>query len=119
MPTGLRAHLPPGPSPLRRRRAPIYTTHCGLTLMSACNSSFVGLLLFRRLLGEVRREFMQRLLVALYFGTLGSYLRDALREGRCCGMPSCHSGLGLLGYLLLLLFAWWLSLLFILVKILI
>jgi hypothetical protein len=31
---------------------------------------------FRRLLGDVRREFMQRLFAALH-GTLGSYLRDA------------------------------------------
>jgi hypothetical protein len=31
---------------------------------------------FRRFWGDVRREFMQRLSVALH-GTLGSYLRDA------------------------------------------
>jgi hypothetical protein len=31
---------------------------------------------FRRFLGDVRQEFMQRLLAALH-GTLGSYLRDA------------------------------------------
>jgi hypothetical protein len=31
---------------------------------------------FRHFLGDVRREFMQRLFVALH-GTLGSYLRDA------------------------------------------
>jgi hypothetical protein len=35
---------------------------------------------FRRFLGDVRREFMQRLSVALH-GTLGSYVRDALQEG--------------------------------------
>jgi hypothetical protein len=35
---------------------------------------------FRRFLGDVRREFMQRLPAALY-GTLGSYLRDAFQEG--------------------------------------
>jgi hypothetical protein len=35
---------------------------------------------FRRFLGDVRREFMQRLSVALR-GTLGSYLRDAFQEG--------------------------------------
>jgi hypothetical protein len=34
----------------------------------------------RRFLGDVRRELMQRLSVVLR-GTLGSYLRDALREG--------------------------------------
>jgi hypothetical protein len=31
-------------------------------------------------LGDVRREFMQRLFAALH-GTLGSYLRDAFQEG--------------------------------------
>jgi predicted nucleotidyltransferase len=35
---------------------------------------------FRPFLRDVRREFMQRLYVALH-GTLGSYLRDALQEG--------------------------------------
>jgi NAD-specific glutamate dehydrogenase len=35
---------------------------------------------FRRFLGEVRREFMQRLSAALH-GTMGSYLRDAFQEG--------------------------------------
>jgi hypothetical protein len=35
---------------------------------------------FRRFLGDVRREFMQRLSAALH-GTLGSYLSDALQEG--------------------------------------
>jgi hypothetical protein len=35
---------------------------------------------FRRFLGDVRREFMQRLFVVLH-GKLGSYLRDALHEG--------------------------------------
>jgi hypothetical protein len=34
---------------------------------------------FRRFLGDVRREFMQRLSAALR-GTLGSYLRDALQD---------------------------------------
>jgi hypothetical protein len=34
---------------------------------------------FRRFLGDVRREFMHRLFVALH-GTLVSYLRDALHE---------------------------------------
>jgi hypothetical protein len=34
---------------------------------------------FRRFLGDVRHEFMQRLYAALH-GTLGSYLRDALQE---------------------------------------
>jgi hypothetical protein len=35
---------------------------------------------FRRFLGNVRHEFMQRLFAALH-GNLGSYLRDALQEG--------------------------------------
>jgi hypothetical protein len=35
---------------------------------------------FRAFLGDVRREFMQRLSAALH-GILGSYLRDALQEG--------------------------------------
>jgi hypothetical protein len=35
---------------------------------------------FRRFLGDVRREFMQRLSAALH-GTLGSYLRDTFQEG--------------------------------------
>jgi hypothetical protein len=35
---------------------------------------------FRRFLRDVRREFMQRLYVAVH-STLGSYLRDALQEG--------------------------------------
>jgi hypothetical protein len=35
---------------------------------------------FRRCLGDVRREFMQRIFIALH-GTLGSYLRHALQEG--------------------------------------
>jgi hypothetical protein len=35
---------------------------------------------FRRFLWDVRREFIQLLSVILY-GTLGSYLRDALEEG--------------------------------------
>jgi hypothetical protein len=36
---------------------------------------------FRRFIGDARREFMQRLFTALH-GTLGSYLRDALQEGK-------------------------------------
>jgi hypothetical protein len=47
---------------------------------------------FRRFLGDVRREFMQRLSAALH-GLFGSYLRDALQDGSA-GMPSCSSGLG-------------------------
>jgi hypothetical protein len=42
---------------------------------------------FRRLLGDLRREFMQRLFAALH-GTLGSYLRDAFHEGSA-GAVAC------------------------------
>jgi hypothetical protein len=35
---------------------------------------------FRRFLGDVRRDFIQRVSLALH-GTLGSCLRDALHEG--------------------------------------
>jgi hypothetical protein len=54
---------------------------CAMTAMSVCNISFVDLImLFSAFLGDVWREFMQRLFVALH-GTLGSYLRDGLQEG--------------------------------------
>jgi hypothetical protein len=54
----------------------------------------------RRLLGDVRREFMQRLSAALH-GTLGSYLRDALQEGSadaaaCLPVPRAKLGFFLL-----------------------
>jgi hypothetical protein len=42
---------------------------------------------FRSFLGDVRREFMQRLFAALH-GTLGSYLRDAFQEGSA-GAVAC------------------------------
>jgi hypothetical protein len=62
----------------------------------------------RRSLGDVRREFMQRLFVALH-GTLGSYLCDALREGNadvvaCLHVPRAYA-YG--GFSSLLLFTWW------------
>jgi hypothetical protein len=44
---------------------------------------------FRRFLGIVRREFMQRRLVALH-GTLGSYRRDALHEGSVDALACLH-----------------------------
>jgi hypothetical protein len=44
---------------------------------------------FRRFLGDVRREFMQRLCATLH-GTLGSYLRDALDEV-CANVVACLS----------------------------
>jgi hypothetical protein len=40
---------------------------------------------FRRLLGDVRREFLQRPFDALH-GTLGPYLPDALHEGSADGV---------------------------------
>jgi NAD-specific glutamate dehydrogenase len=50
---------------------------------------------FRRFWGDVRREFMQRLFVALH-GTLGAYLRDALQEAffdvvACLHVPRAHA----------------------------
>jgi hypothetical protein len=47
---------------------------------------------FRRCLGDVRREFMERLFVALH-GTLGSYLRDALQEGSAQVLMMWHASL--------------------------
>jgi hypothetical protein len=44
---------------------------------------------FRRFLGDVRREFMQRLSAALY-GTMGSYLRDAFQEGSANAVACLH-----------------------------
>jgi hypothetical protein len=51
-----------------------------------CRTTFVP---FRRFSGDVRREFMQRLFVALH-GTLGSYLRDALKEGSADAVACLH-----------------------------
>jgi hypothetical protein len=53
-------------------------------------------------LGDVRREFMQRLSTALH-GTLGSCLRDGLQEGS--DMPSCSSSLGVWGFFVLFPFS--------------
>jgi hypothetical protein len=44
---------------------------------------------FRRVLRDVRREFLQRLSIALH-GTLGSYLRDALEEGNAKVVACLH-----------------------------
>jgi hypothetical protein len=44
---------------------------------------------FRRFWGDVRREFMQRLSVALH-GTLSSYFRDALQEGSADAVACIH-----------------------------
>jgi hypothetical protein len=55
------------------------------------SSTFVP---FRRFLGDVRREFIQRLSAALH-GTLGSYLSDALQEGSVDAVARLgSSGLG-------------------------
>jgi hypothetical protein len=45
---------------------------------------------FRRFLGDVRRELMQRLSVVLH-GTLGSYIRDALQEGGAIYVACLHA----------------------------
>jgi hypothetical protein len=66
---------------------------------------------FRRILGDVRREFMQRLSAALH-GTLGSYLRDAFREGSVDAVACLPEFLGLIGFSSFLLVAWWPPLLF-------
>jgi hypothetical protein len=61
---------------------------------------------FRHFCGDVRREFMQRLPVALHV-TLGSYLRDALQEGSVVAylrVPRVFSSF--------FVFAWWPPLLF-------
>jgi hypothetical protein len=49
-------------------------------------STFVS---FVRFLGDVRREFMQRLSAALHV-TLGSYLRDALQKGSANPVAYLH-----------------------------
>jgi hypothetical protein len=51
---------------------------------------------FRRFLGDVRRELMQRLYDALH-GTLGSYFRDALQEGSADAVGFFPPGSFLLG----------------------
>jgi hypothetical protein len=43
---------------------------------------------FRRFLGDVHREFMQRLSTVLH-GTLGSYLCNALQEGNAATVVAC------------------------------
>jgi hypothetical protein len=55
-----------------------------------CNISFVDLLFLSTFFGgDVRREFTQRLSLALN-GTLGSYLRDALQEGSAYDVTRLH-----------------------------
>jgi hypothetical protein len=46
--------------------------------------------LLRRFLGDLRREFMQRLSVVLH-GTLDSYTRDALHEGGAATVACLHA----------------------------
>jgi hypothetical protein len=48
---------------------------------------------FRRFMGDVRREFMQRLCATLH-GSVGSYLCDALQEGSA-DVVACFSVRGL------------------------
>jgi hypothetical protein len=60
---------------------------------------------FRRFLGDVRREFMQRLSAALH-GALGSYLRDAFQEGSADGV-ACLPVPRAWVFSSFLLFAWW------------
>jgi len=59
----------------------VMLTHApsALSVMSVCNiRSSTTFVAFRRFVGDVRREFMQRLFVALH-GTRGSFLRVALQ----------------------------------------
>ena len=62
---------------------------------------------FRRFLGDVRREFMQRLSAALH-GTLGSYLRDAFQEGSS-NVVACFRVPRSLVFPSFVLLAWWLA----------
>jgi hypothetical protein len=55
----------------------------------------------RRILGDVRREFMQRLSAALR-GTLGSHLRDAFQEGSAEVVACLHVPRALVFFLFLL-----------------
>jgi hypothetical protein len=69
--------------------------------LSLCSDSYVRMqhfvrrttfVPFRRFLGHVRREFMQRLSAALHY-IMGSYLRDALRdEGSADDVACLHVG---------------------------
>jgi hypothetical protein len=68
---------------------------------------------FRRFLGDVRREFMQRLFAALH-GTLGSYLRDGFRRA-VLTLWHAFLFLGLTFSPSFLLLAWWPPLLYFLV----
>jgi hypothetical protein len=65
---------------------------------------------FRRFWGDVRREFMECLSVALH-GTLGSYPRDPLQEGNA-DVVACLHVPWVEVFSSFLLFAWWLMLLF-------
>jgi hypothetical protein len=72
---------------------------------------------FRRFWGDVRREFMQRIVVDLH-GTLGSYLRDALQEGSADAVACLRVARDKV-FSSFLLFAWWLMLIFFIRKLLV
>jgi hypothetical protein len=66
--------------------------HCVvMTDMSACNISFVDVFFspFDGFWGDMWREYLQRLFVALH-GTLGSFLCDALKEGSADVVARLH-----------------------------
>jgi hypothetical protein len=60
---------------------------------------------FRHFLGDVLRQFMQRLFAALH-GAMGSYLRDALHDVSANTMACLH-GPWAKFFSAFLLFAWW------------
>jgi hypothetical protein len=66
----------------------IDSRYCVLAFTCVCNiSSIYFPLPFRRFLGDVRREFLQRLSTILYV-TWGSYLRDVWQEGSAYAVAS-------------------------------
>jgi hypothetical protein len=66
-----------------------HTLHCGSYVSIQHFVRRTTYVPFRHILGDVRREFMQRLSTSLN-GTLGSYLRGALQKG---SVNSCSSDL--------------------------
>jgi hypothetical protein len=54
---------------------------------------------FQRLLGDVRRKFLQRIFAAFH-GTLGSHLRDAFQEGSADVVSCVFLGLKHVGFFL-------------------
>jgi hypothetical protein len=99
------------------------TISCNVLLQDCTRHSYVRMqhfvrrstfVPFRRFWGDVRRELMQRLSAALH-GTLGSYLRDAFREGNADAV-ACLPVPRAMVFPSFLLFAWGLMLLFLLKK---